>query len=119
MSLYTYRAILERWVDADTAVVSIDLGLRVWKRNEHLRLVGINAPDTQPAKSAATAIANRLCPPGSEITVWTEKDKGDKYGRWLATIRYEGLELSVNTELVDAGAAVPWSGKGVRPEVGA
>jgi hypothetical protein len=68
VSLYTYQAILERWVDADTAVVSIDLGLRVWMRNEHLRLVGINAPDKQPAKGLATNIARQLVADGSPIT---------------------------------------------------
>jgi hypothetical protein len=39
--------------------------------------------------------------------------------RWLATIETENLEVSVNDMLVQMGAAVPWDGRGVRPEVGA
>jgi micrococcal nuclease len=119
VSLYTYRAILVRFIDADTIVADIDCGFRLWKRNEHLRLVGINAPDKQPNKGLATSIARQLVPDGSPITVRTERDAGDKYGRWLATITTDTLEVSVNDMLVQMGAAVPWSGKGVRPEVGA
>lgn len=118
MSLYEYRGILIRWVDADTAVVSLDLGFRHWMHDEHLRLVGINAPDKQPAKSAATKIANELCPVGSSVIVRTEKDKQEKYGRWLAELFIPDpiYPISVNRTLVERGAAVFWDGTGVRPE---
>jgi micrococcal nuclease len=114
VSLYEYRAIVKRWVDADTIVVDIDLGFRHWMHDEHLRLIGINAPDKQPAKREATAIANRLCPVGSYVIIRTEKDRQEKFGRWLATVT--AGERNINELLVQAGAAVPWDGTGVRPE---
>jgi micrococcal nuclease len=116
MSLYEYRAILVRWIDADTAVVNIDLGFRNWMHDEHLRLIGINAPDKQPAKREATAFVRELVSDGAEIIVRTEKDKGDKYGRWLAEVWEDDTAPSINAILVAAGHATRWDGTGTRPE---
>lgn len=115
--MYEYRATLVRWVDADTCVVDIDLGFRQWMHGEHLRLVGIDAPDRNPAKAAATAYARTLVPIGTRIVIRTQKDAGDKYGRWLCAV-YGNPDngTSLNQILVDAGHAVPWDGLGGHPE---
>jgi micrococcal nuclease len=122
VSLYEYRALVKSWVDADTIDLDVDLGFRHWIHDERFRLVGINAPDKQPAKREATAIANRLCPAGFYVTIRTEKnlhdvDKQEKYGRWLATVI--AGQRNINDLLVQAGAAVPWDGTGQRPETAA
>jgi micrococcal nuclease len=116
MSLYEYRAILVRWIDADSVVLDLDLGLRTWRRGEHFRLLGINAPDKQPAKKQATGIANQLVPAGSTVVARTVKDEDDRYGRWLATLWHEDPQQSINDKLVHWNAAVYWDGTGTRPE---
>ena len=45
--LYTYKANIVRVIDGDTVVADIDLGFDVWLRKEHLRLVGIDAPENK------------------------------------------------------------------------
>jgi micrococcal nuclease len=112
--VYDYRATVVRWIDADTCVVHIDLGFRTWMHDEHLRLVGIDAPDRQPAKGTATAYVREAWPAGTRLIVRTHKDQADKYGRWLAEL-WEPGGVCLNAELVAAGMAVPWDGTGAHP----
>ena len=48
--MWTYRAVVVRWKDGDTLVVNIDQGFHDWKHDQPRRLIGIDAPDVQPAK---------------------------------------------------------------------
>lgn len=117
--MYEYRAKVVRWIDADTIVVDIDQGFNDWKHNQHLRLIGIDAPDKQPAKGVATLHARSLAWPDTEIMIRTHKDKGDKYGRWLVEIYSDPTAMlrgiSINGALVLAGHAKPWDGQGAHP----
>lgn len=109
---YTYRAVIRAWVDADTIDLDIDLGLRQWVHDERIRLLGVNAPDRNPAKGKATAWMRSTAPVGSQVIVRTHKDETEKYGRLLGDL-YLG-DLHLNTALIDAGLGQPYAG-GVRP----
>lgn len=105
---YEYRATVVRVIDGDTVVVDWDLGAGTWKRGEHLRLFGINAPETRgperPDGLAAKEFLVGLLPVGTEVLIRTVKDKTGKYGRYLATIWVGSLNL--NQHLIDNGHAV-------------
>lgn len=104
---YTYRATVVRWVDGDTAWLTIDLGFRMSATTD-FRLYGINTPERgQPGYAEATARANALAPAGSTVLVTTYKNP-DKYGRWLVEIFASTID--VNQTLVSEGLAVPYFG---------
>ncbi len=47
-NLYLYKAKIISVYDGDTCRVDIDLGLKVWIKNEKLRLLRIDAPELIP-----------------------------------------------------------------------
>lgn len=117
---YVRKVIITRWVDGDTAELSIDLGFDVAYKTS-LRLYGCNAPESRTKNAdekrrgvAAKALVNELAPPGSAVTVKSYKSGDEKYGRFLAEVfLVDGR--SVGAELIKAGLALPWDGTGVRP----
>ena len=114
--LYAYRAVITRVIDGDTVVADIDLGFHTWRRDEHLRLIGIDAPEkrgeTREAGLVATAaLKGRV--EGRRVTICTEKDERGKYGRYLAWIFLSPepgnvAADSINAWMVRAGYAVPY-----------
>jgi micrococcal nuclease len=45
--MYEYKAKLLKVVDGDTVDVDIDLGFGVWMRNERVRIMGIDTPESR------------------------------------------------------------------------
>lgn len=117
---YEYRAVIRDVHDGDTVKVDVDLGWATWRHDEPLRLVGLNAPElnTAAGKEARDYLTTVL-PVGSGVTIRTEKDKREKYGRMLATVwdndRGDVHGDSVNDMLIRTKHAVAWDGKGPRP----
>lgn len=108
---YQYRATVVSIYDADTIRADIDLGFNTWRRNEQLRLFGIDAPEMKgDDKEAGTisrdALRGRIL--NKEVTICTIKDRREKYGRYLAKI-YLGDEL-INDWLLEKGFAIPYEG---------
>ena len=107
---YTYRAELSRVVDGDTADMDLDLGLRIWVLDERLRLYGIDAPETRTRNLDVKArglrakawLAARL-EGADRIIVQTIKDDEGKFGRLLAVVWADGV--NVNDEMVALGLA--------------
>ena len=107
---YTYRAELRRVVDGDTANMDLDLGLRIWVRDERLRLYGIDAPETRTRNldekarglRAKAWLAARLTA-ADRIIVQTIKDDEGKFGRLLAIVWADGVNL--NDQMVALGLA--------------
>lgn len=94
-TLYEYAGTVVRWIDGDTAELTLDLGFHV-SITDHFRISGIDTPERgQPGAAEATARARELAPPGERILVRTTKGgEGDKYGRWLAIVIEEtGLDV--------------------------
>lgn len=99
-----------RVIDGDTVVLTIDMGNRIFWM-ESFRLAGIDTPERGQAgfDEAAARLKALLASGISRI----ETFKPDKYGRWLADLYVpgdQGFELCVNTIMVDAGFAKPYSG---------
>ena len=91
-TLFTYKAKLLKIIDADTLDVELDLGFEVYKR-ARCRLANINAPElkTLEGKAAKQFIVDTI-PLGSEILV--ESKDYDKYGRSLAIVHYNGVNIN-------------------------
>lgn len=104
--MYEYTANLLRVVDADTVWLDVDLGFDI-KRKDSFRLYGINAPElsTPEGRKARDWLVDRLSTV-EMLTITTEKDKREKYGRYLCTL-WDG-ELSINDQLVASGYAVEY-----------
>jgi len=95
-----YEADILRWVDGDTVVTDLNVGLGIWLHNQHLRLNRVDTPERgQPDYETATRLSRSLCPAGlvSYVTI----TKRDKYGRWLAEMECRGV--SVNDRLLQRG----------------
>lgn len=45
--MYEYRAVLHSVVDGDTVDVDIDLGFGIWIRDERVRIMGIDTPESR------------------------------------------------------------------------
>ena len=110
--LYQYKAEIVRVIDGDTVVADVDLGFNTWRRDEHLRLFGIDTPERRKEtmdgwRAAKDALAQRI--EGRELIICTVKNKGGgedvgKYGRYLVKI-YDGDHL-VNDWMIEQGLAV-------------
>ncbi len=70
---WTVPGTVERIIDGDTAVVTLDLGWRVYRMGERLRISGLNSPErgTQEGRDAREA-ARQLLPVGARVTVTSE-----------------------------------------------
>ena len=89
----------------------IDLGFNTWRKDERLRLYGINAPEprsaTRKAGLAATQ-ALRDALEGKQVVICTIKDCADSFGRYLARVFVvEGEPVSINAAMILAGHAGP------------
>lgn len=104
--MFIYAATVERIVDGDTAILTVDLGFRL-SMKDSFRLWGINAPERgYPGGAEATAELTRLLPVGQRVRIETFPPLQDKYGRWLARIFVD--DLDVNEEMVKGGFAVAY-----------
>ena len=115
-----YDVDIVRVVDGDTVDVDIHLGFNVVLRNERVRIVGIDTPESRTSdpveKVFGLAAKNRVCELLSESQtklVTTENTKGEdmrgKFGRVLGDFRVNNGKLLTET-LVEEGHAVPYFG---------
>ena len=98
--MYQYKCKVLRVIDGDTVDCSVDLGFRI-SMEMRFRLFGINAPEMRTeAGKASRAKLLALMPEGSELIVNTNKDKKEKYGRYLGTfIDSDGHDINVQMVL--------------------
>lgn len=110
-NLYLYKAKIISVYDGDTCRADIDLGLKMWIKNEKLRLLRINAPEMRGAEKAKGKESRdflRGLIDDKEVILQTQKDKQGKYGRYLAEIWVQDAEeqwINVNDLLVEKGYA--------------
>lgn len=108
--MYEYKAKCLRILDGDTIEVLLYLGFGI-SFTEKVRLYGIDTPETFRRKKdseeykAGMVAKNRVKEliKGKEITVKTIKDKKGKYGRYLAIIYIDDVNL--NELLLSEGLA--------------
>lgn len=106
--LYFYNAIVTSVYDGDTIRANIDLGFNTWIFHQKLRFYGIDTPEIRGEERPFGLIAKDFVleriPVGTDIQVMTQKDATGKYGRYLATIFYDGGK-NLNEELLTSGNA--------------
>lgn len=91
--MYEYKATVVRVVDGDTLHLDVDQGFDC-----HIlltvRLAGINTPENStPEGKNVTAYLKELIE-GKQVIITTIKDKKEKYGRYLADIYLDGVNLN-------------------------
>ena len=101
--------------DGDTIRADIDLGFGIWARNQKLRLAGINTPElnSKDPQEKVKAYEVRdyirdLLKNNDQTAVRTIHDKKGKYGRWLAILFIDGI--NINEMLIELGMAKTYQG---------
>ena len=111
--MYQYNATVINVVDGDTIDVSVDLGFDT-SLTMRLRLLGINTPETrtknleEKARGLAAKERVKQLIENKKVVIHTEKDSTEKYGRYLATVFID--DIDVNQLLIKEGHAVVYDG---------
>lgn len=107
--MYTYKATVNSIYDGDTIRVDIDLGFGIIFRDQPLRLLGIDTPELRgeerPQGLLSKAFVEERIPVGSIIKIVTQKDRKEKFGRYLAIVYYGEESKNLNEELLQTGMA--------------
>ncbi len=118
--MYEYRVEIKKVVDGDTVDVDIDLGFGIWMRNERIRLMGIDTPESRTRDleekkyglAAKKFLQNMLDDEGG-ITLKTDKDAEGKFGRILGTFyrTTNYADKSINDYMIEKHHAVAYFGQ--------
>ena len=116
--MYEYRVKVLKVIDGDTVDVDIDLGFNTWIKNERVRLMGIDTPESRTRDKiekkfgllSKTRLKSLL---GKQIVLKTQinrkgQDMKGKFGRILGDFMYRGKLVS--RILCAEGYAVPYFG---------
>jgi endonuclease YncB( thermonuclease family) len=113
--MFTYELVTYKIVDADTLDMEADLGFRN-KHSDRFRLAGINAGEsnTDIGRDGILFVQQWFIQHKAPWALRTLKDRQEKFGRYLAIVQAVDGHI-LNDDLVDAGLAVKWDGKGKKP----
>ena len=103
--MYQYKAKIIEVYDGDTVTAMVDLGFYHFQQMK-FRLYGINTPEIRGEEREQGIIVRdilRAMILDKEVTINSYKDKQEKYGRYLANIVIDGVD--VNHWLVQNGHA--------------
>lgn len=110
--MYIYKCVIKKIVDGDTVDVDIDLGFNVVLKDQRIRIIDIDAPETRTRDLEekrfgleAAARVEELLPVGSKQKLHSKEFYG-KYGRIIGDFDIDGTMLS-RTMLLE-GHAVPY-----------
>ena len=114
-----YDVVVVKVVDGDTVDVDINLGFGVWLKDERVRIMGIDTPESRTSneveKLFGTAAKNRLyelMKDGGKLITTEDKDGEDmkgKFGRILGDFRVPDGRL-VTDILIEEGHCVAYFG---------
>ena len=117
--MYEYKCKITRIVDGDTVDVDIDLGFGVWLRDERVRIMGIDTPESRTADPvekvfglASKKRLEQLLGETGILKTVIDKDGGDakgKFGRILGDFLVG--ERTVTEILIEEGHAVKYHGQ--------
>lgn len=93
--------------DGDTIECRIDLGLGIYKV-ESIRLAGIDAPEMSTAEGKAVKKELQQLLQDKQVIISTANDKREKYGRLLADVILNGI--NVNQLLIKKGLVKAYNG---------
>jgi len=114
-----YDVVLLKSVDGDTVDVDIDLGFGIWLRNERVRIMGIDTPESRTSNEveklfgkAAKERLKELLKDGGVLVTTEEKggeDARGKFGRILGDFKTPDGKL-VTEVMIAEGHCVPYFG---------
>ena len=117
--MYEYRITVLKVVDGDTVDVDIDLGFGIWQRNERVRIMGIDTPESRTSddteKVFGFAAKKRLTELLQEHTILVTEvnkkgeDMKGKFGRILGDFKTDSGHV-VTEVLINEGHAVAYFG---------
>ena len=123
--MYEYRVNVVKVVDGDTVDVDIDLGFGVWLKDERVRIMGIDTPESRTSdkvekKFGLAAKARLKSLLGKQAILKTQVDKSGedmkgKFGRILGDFVSEDGRM-VTEVMIAEGHCVPYFG-GSKDEV--
>jgi len=118
-----YDVTVIKVVDGDTVDVDIDLGFGITLRDERVRIMGIDTPESRTSDKvedlfgeAAKARVKELMHEGGKLITTEDKNGEDmkgKFGRILGDFyveRYEGKKERLTDILIEEGHAVAYFG---------
>ena len=118
--MYEYRANLVKVVDGDTVDVDIDLGFGVWLRDERVRIMGIDTPESRTRDKveklfglAAKDRVKSMLEKDVVLKTFAAKDGEDmkgKFGRVLGDFIAADGRL-VTDIMIEEGHAVAYHGQ--------
>lgn len=106
--MYNYKAHIKAVYDGDTVTAVVDLGFLHYQEMK-LRLYGIDTPELRGEEREEGLKVRDIVREmilDKEVEIHSYKDKQGKYGRYLATIMLDGI--NINQWLVDQGHAKPY-----------
>ena len=117
--MYEYKVNILKVVDGDTVDVDIDLGFGCWLRNERVRIVVIDTPESrtsdrvekvfgEAAKQRLVSLLSSEAILISQVSKMGENMKG-KFGRILGDFRTINDQV-ISTTLMEEGHAVAYNG---------
>ena len=116
--MYEYRCKVVKIIDGDTVDVDIDLGFGIWQKNERVRIMGIDTPESRTRNKvekkfglAAKAKLQSLLGKDTVLKTTINKkgvDMKGKFGRVLGDFLIE--DKSVATIMCETGHAVAYFG---------
>ena len=103
---YTYEALITSVWDGDTCTADISLGFGVTLHKQKLRLFGIDTAELRgdtllEAQISRDWLREKIL--NKNVVIETIKDKKGKYGRWLAIIFVDGI--NINEQMINEGVA--------------
>lgn len=117
--MYEYRTKLVKVVDGDTVDVDIDLGFGVWLKNERVRIMGIDTPESRTRDKvekifglAAKDRLKQLIEKDTILKTFAAKDGEDmkgKFGRILGDFIVG--DKMVTEIMIEEGHAVKYYGQ--------
>ena len=110
-AVYERHAYVTRVVDGDTLHLMVDLGCDT-SLAMTVRLSGLDAPEmnTIEGKAAKAYVEHWVADNGPRFVLRTEKDKREKFGRYLADLLPENGNDSLCRSLLIYGYAHPYDG---------
>jgi micrococcal nuclease len=116
--MWTYRCKVLKVVDGDTVDIDIDLGFGIWQKNERVRIMGIDTPESRTRNKiekkfglASKARLKQLLGKDAVLKTTINKkgvDMKGKFGRVLGDFLYK--DKSVAKILCEEGHAVEYFG---------
>ena len=117
--MYEYKCTIVRVVDGDTVDVDIDLGFGVWLKDERVRIMGIDTPESRTSDKvekvfgkAAKARLQELLGETSILRTQINKNGEDmkgKFGRVLGDFVAKDGRM-VTEVMTEEGHCVPYTG---------